>query len=92
MVNVVAIIGLFAAISVYAEVIASPWRLGMIHEKINILGVIGAITLLLVIYGTSACQTTGQRALRSQSDSFLLDRDVYRGNYSPNDDVYRPKP
>lgn len=64
----------------------------MINRKIHVLFTMGRISLFVVVCGMSACQTTGQTHMRSQSDVLLLDRDVYRSNYSPNDDVYQPKP
>jgi len=64
----------------------------MMRRRINIPFVIGYVTLFVVVCGMSECQTTSEKQMRSQSDVLLLDRNVYRSNYSPNDDVYRPKP
>ena len=80
------------AMWMYGETMTAPGRTVVIRRRINILFVIGCITLFVVVCGMSECQTTSQRQMRSQSDVLLLDRDVYRSNYSPHDDVYRPKP
>jgi hypothetical protein len=81
-----------SAMWMHGETMAASGRFVMIRRRINILFLMGYITLFVVICGMSECQTTSQKQMRSQSDVLLLDRDVYRSNYSPNDDVYRPKP